>query len=136
MATPPKPLQIRAEELGDDVPAWALALVEQLNVFAAQVNESLTKGITRGDNLAGTSKEITFTYAGDGAAGIPVAHGLTSNPKNVGCNISYFDGTEPVGANAPNANSMWFRNSSDGRVLLYFQGLATGVKYRAALTFD
>jgi hypothetical protein len=136
MATPPKPLSFRLDEMGSDLPAWAANLVEQLNTFAAQVNESLTKGITRGDNLQGTEKSVTFTYAGDGAPGIPVKHDLPQAPKHVHGDVSYFDGTEPAGANAPDPNSMWWRPASDGRVLLYFQGLSTGSKYRVNLTFD
>lgn len=138
MATPPKPLNFRLEAMGDDVPDWAISMMEALNTFSSQVSQSLGGGITRADNLQGTAKtDVLFTYAGDGAAGIPVKHGLPKNPEHVVLTkIAYADGTEPVGADAPGAMAFWWRNSSDGQVLIYLQGLSTGARYRANLTFE
>jgi hypothetical protein len=135
MATPPKPLSFRLDTLGADVPAWAQDVLEQINTFAAQVSESLTKGITRAENLRGTEKVgLTFTTKATAADTfpIPVAHGLPQNPEHVeDTKLERVDG-----AAITSAYSMTWRNGSEGQVLVTFQGLSNSTKYRVNMTFE
>jgi hypothetical protein len=134
MAPPPKPLNLRAEDMGD-LPEWAQNLVEQLNTFAAQVNECLSKGITRTDNLQATGKVgLVFTTKATASDTFPikVAHGLPQNPEHADCTkLERADGTA-VSA----AYSMTWSATSEGQALISFQGLSNSTKYRVNLTFE
>lgn len=136
MATAPQPLSFRAEDLGSDAPEWALKTFDQLNAYGAQANEVLAKGITRGDNLAGTEKlGLTFTTSTPASStpAVSVAHGLkTGTAKHVV--LGKLERTD--GAAITAAYSMTWRNGSNGQALLLFQGLSDTTKYRINLTFD
>lgn len=134
MATPPAPLGLRIEDLGD-VPEWGRLLIERLNEQSAAVSALLSGGITRTDNLAATEKlSVTFTTKAAAADTFPikVAHGQPTPPKHVVCTrVERTDGTAIT-----SAWSMTSSNSSDGLTLVSFQGLSNSTKYRANFTFE
>lgn len=132
MASPPSPLNLRIEDLGD-VPEWGRMLVERLNEHASEVAAALSGGITR-ENLAATEKlQVTFTTKASAADTFPikVAHGLPAPPKHVACTIARADG-----AAITSAWSMTSTNASEGQALVTFQGLSNSTKYRVNFTFE
>ena len=135
MAASPKPLALRAEDLGD-VPEWGRAMMERLNEFSAQVSECMSKGVTRGENLSATDKiDLVFTTQSTPANTFPIriSHGLANGvAKHVDCTkLERVDGTA-----ISSAWSMTWGNTSEGMVNVTFQGLTGSVKYRANFTFE
>jgi hypothetical protein len=138
MAKPPKPLVLSVDALGGDAPEWAAQMFAQLNQWAAQVDECLSGGISRADNLAATEKlALVFTTKATAADTFPIkiSHGLpTGKANHVVCTKLEFE-DDPDGA-ISNAYSMSWSNASDGQLLVRFQGLANSTRYRANFTFE
>lgn len=135
MAAPPSPLALRIEDLGD-VPEWGRMLIERLNSFSQDAHQALARGVTRSENLQATEKlALVFTTETTAADTFPikVAHGLSQNPKHIVCtHLEIASSGSPPGA----AWSMTARPTSEGQVLVWFQGLANSTKYRVSMTFE
>ena len=134
MAQPPKPLGLTPDALGADVPQWARVMVEQLNAYAASVNECLEGGITRSNTANSEKVGLVFTTKAAALDTFPISvkHGLDNTPRHVQLGKLERDDAAVVTAGV----SMTWRASSDGQVLIWFQGLSNSTKYRVSLTFE
>lgn len=124
MSRPLQPLNLRVESLGEDAPEWAIALCEQLNVYAQQVNEALL-ALPTVEQVEG----VLFTTDQLGSAYVDVKNPLPAKPTGVV--VDKLNAAD----NSPVANVYsWTWQSIPGAVRLLFIGLAASTRYRLAVS--
>lgn len=120
MAAPPAPLSLRAEALGDDLPAWALTMFEQLNAYASQVNTALAEV----PELKKVSNK-TFTTDASGNATVDLQNPFGRKPDDVLIGkVNQHDNAEIT-----DVYSATWAVASD-RIRVVFAGLAASTKHR------
>lgn len=135
MSAPPKLRTVRADQTkgGGEMPDWAMAAFSAINQTVRELCSSLSKGLTRADNLAGGSKAALFiTTPASGSPIIRVRCGAGSPP-------GHFVVSKLERDDAATITDVWsitWRNLSGTEVEVTFQGLAASTKYKFSCLYE
>lgn len=131
MAIPPQWRPFRQDGSGAIDASVATALSNQSDT-ASEISSALTKGLTRSENFAGTSREnVIFRAETTGAGSTRVKHNMAANPKHVVVSsLARTDGS-PL--------AVWSNSwsiVSNGLVEIVFQGLVASTQYTFNVLFE
>lgn len=127
MATPPRFTAFRYQDFAG-APEWTNGLLKTLNDVLTATVENMSKRLTRDDNFQAGEK-LGASFA---APMLVFKHELPTQPRHVSVtNLSREDGV------ALSAAWSWsWRITQQGLIELTFQGLTSGNKYIASVTYE
>ena len=128
MSTPPELIQINDDGYDKKDVELIKKLANTLNPFLQQVNQSLSKALTFGQNFQGQVRNVTTT----GGQPITLKYEGTGLPTGL-----ILTSVSPVSGSAAIADTIgvpqWYRSSPTEITIHPIKGLATGVKYNISV---
>ncbi len=132
MATPPKQGAITKDNF-KEAPPWFERFLLLLNSFLTDVTAALNRGLTLRENLQTHLYEKLQITVPDSATGIPFKNALSVVPLRV--SVSQIEPVATGAAISAAWSHTWTMNGQN-EVLIKFQGLTAGTKYRVTVLLE